>query len=70
MIKIIMMHCSINIMYTVNKLPKNTLLSPSMSELRTLSKVCEEYAIEFDGTFYGKQVSCCFSGVENLNLLI
>ena len=28
-----------------------TLLSPSMYGLRTLSKVCEEYATEFDVTF-------------------
>ena len=31
-----------------------TLLSPSMSGMRTLSKVCEEYATEFDVTFNGK----------------
>ena len=47
-----------------------TLLSPSMSGLRTLSKVCEEYATEFDVTFNGKKVSCCFSGVENVHFLI
>ena len=47
-----------------------TLLSPSMIGLRTLSKVCEEYATEFDGTFNGKKVSCCFSGVENVYFLI
>ena len=47
-----------------------TLLSPSMSGLRTLSKVCEEYAIEFDVTFNGKQVSCYFSGVDNVHCLI
>ena len=47
-----------------------TLLSPSMSGLRTLSKVYEEYAIEFDVTFNGKKVSCCFSGVENVYFLI
>ena len=47
-----------------------TLLSPSMSGLRTLSKVCEEYATEFDVTFNGKKVSCCFSGVENVYFLI
>ena len=41
-----------------------------MSGLRTLSKVCEEYAIEFDVTFNGKKVSCCFSGVENVYFLI
>ena len=49
-----------------------TLLSPSMSGLRTLSIVCEEYATEFDVTFNGKQVSCCFSGVDvfsNLNIM-
>ena len=39
-----------------------TLLSPSTSELRTLSKVCGEYATEFDVTFNGKKVSCCFQG--------
>ena len=37
-----------------------TLLSPSISGLRTLSKVYEEYATEFDVTFNGKNVSCCF----------
>ena len=37
-----------------------TLLSPSVSGLRTLSKVSEEYATEFDVTFKGKKVSCCF----------
>ena len=47
-----------------------TLLSPSMSGLRTLSKVCEEYATEFDVTFNGKKISCCFSGVENVYFLI
>ena len=36
-----------------------TLLSPSMSGIRTLSKVCEEYVNEFDVTFNGKKVSCC-----------
>ena len=46
-----------------------TLLSPSMSGLRTLSKVCE-FATEFDVTFNGKKVSCCFSGVENVYFLI
>ena len=30
-----------------------TLLSLSMSELRTLSTICEEYATEFDVTFNG-----------------
>ena len=39
-----------------------TLLSPSMSGLRTLCKVCEEYATEFYDTFNGKKVSCCFQG--------
>ena len=47
-----------------------TLLFQSMSGLRTLSKVCEEYATEFDVTFNGKKVSCCFSGVENVHLRI
>ena len=28
------------------------------------SKVCEEYATEFEVTFNGKQISCCFSGVD------
>ena len=37
------------------------LLSPSMSRF-TLSKVCEKYATEFDVTFNGKKVSCCFQG--------
>ena len=32
-----------------------TLLYPSMSGLRTLSKVCEEQATEFDVTFNGKK---------------
>ena len=35
-----------------------TLLSPSISRLRTLSKVYDEYATEFDVTFNGKKVSC------------
>ena len=35
----------------------STLLSPSMSGMRTLSKVCEEYATEFDVTFNGKKKS-------------
>ena len=40
-----------------------TLLSPSMSGLRTLSKVCEEYAKEFDVTFNGnKNQLLCFRG--------
>ena len=52
-----------------------TLLSPSMSGLRTLSKVCEEYATEFDVTFNVKKVSCCFfRGREcvfsNLNIYV
>ena len=33
-------------------------------------KVCEEYATEFDVTFNGEKVSCCFSGVENVYFLI
>ena len=37
-----------------------TLLSPSMSGLRTLSKVCEEYAIEIDVTFNGKESQLLF----------
>ena len=47
-----------------------TLLSPSMSGLRTLSKAFEEYATEFDVTFNGKKGSCCFSGVDNVYFLI
>ena len=47
-----------------------TLLSPSMSGMRTLSKVSEEYATEFDVTFNGKKVSCCSSEVENVSFLI
>ena len=47
-----------------------TLLSPSMSGLRTLSKVCEEYATDFDVRFNGKKVSCCFSEVDNVYFLI
>ena len=43
-----------------------TLLTPSMSGLRTLSKVCEENATEFDVTFNCKKVTCCFPGVENV----
>ena len=46
------------------------LLSPSMSGLRTLSKVCEEYATEFGVTFNGQKVSCCVLGVENVYFLI
>ena len=41
-------------------------ISPSMSGLRTLSMVCQEYATEFDVTFNVKRISCCFSGVENV----
>ena len=37
-----------------------TLQSPSMSGLRTLSKVCEEYATEFDITFNGKKSQLVF----------
>ena len=37
-----------------------TLLSPSMSGLRTLRKVCEEYATEFDVTFNGKKSQLLF----------
>ena len=47
-----------------------TLLYLSMSGLRTLSKVCKEYATEFEVTFNGKKVSCCFSGVENVYSII
>ena len=47
-----------------------TLLFRRMSGLRPLSKACEEYATEFDVTFNGKKVSCCFSGVENVYFLI
>ena len=51
------------------------LLSPSMSVLRTLSKVCEEYATESDVTFNGKKSQwlffrgreCVFS---NLNMCV
>ena len=39
-----------------------TLLSLSMSGLRTLRKVCEEYATEFDVTFNGKQSVVVFQG--------
>ena len=39
-----------------------TLLSPSMSGLRTLYKVCEEYATEFDVTFNGKKTVVVFQG--------
>ena len=52
-----------------------TLLSPSMFGLRTLSKVCEEYATEFDVTFNGEKSQllffrgreCVFS---NLNMYV
>ena len=48
-----------------------TLLSPSMSGLRTLSKVCEEYATEFDVT---KSQLLFFRGREcvssNLNIYL
>ena len=37
-----------------------TLLSPSMSGLRTLSKVCEEYSTEFDVTFNGQKSQLLF----------
>ena len=37
-----------------------TLLSASMSGLKTLSKVCEEYATEFDVTFNGKTSQLLF----------
>ena len=52
-----------------------TLLSPSMSGLRTLSKVCEEYATEFDVTFTGnKSQLLFFRGREcvfsNLNIYV
>ena len=51
------------------------LLSPSMSGLRTLSKVSEKYATEFDVTFNGKKSrllffrgrECVFS---NLNMYV
>ena len=36
------------------------LLSPSMSGMRTLSKVCEEYATEFDVTFNGQKSQLLF----------
>ena len=39
-----------------------TLLSPSMSWMRTLSKVCVEYTTEFDITFNGKKRSVVFQG--------
>ena len=52
-----------------------TLLSPSMFGLRTLCKVCEEYATEFDVTFNCKKGKllffrgreCVFS---NLNIYV
>ena len=37
-----------------------TLLCRSMSGLRTLSKVCEEYATKFDVTFNGKKSFAVF----------
>ena len=37
-----------------------TLLSPSISELRTFSKVCEEYVTEFDVTFNGNTSQLLF----------
>ena len=37
-----------------------TLLSPSMSGMRTLSNVCEEYATEFDVPFNGKKSPLLF----------
>ena len=46
-----------------------TLLSPSMSGLRTSSKVCEEYATEFDITFNCKKVAV-FQEVENVYFII
>ena len=39
-----------------------TLQSPSMSVLRALPKVCEEYATEFDVTFNGKKSAVVFQG--------
>ena len=52
-----------------------TLLSPSMSGLRTLSTVCVEYATEFDVTFNGKKSQLLFfRGREcvscNLNMYV
>ena len=43
-----------------------TLLYPSMSGLRTLSKVCEEYAMSLMSHLMANKVSCCFSGVDNV----
>ena len=51
------------------------ITSPSISGLRTLSKVCEEYETEFDVTFNGKTIQllffrgreCVFS---NLNIYV
>ena len=37
-----------------------TLLSPSVSGLRTLSEVCEEYATEFDVIFNGNKSQLLF----------
>ena len=53
-------------LYYCEKQSKTGRLSPSMSVLRTLSKVCEEYATEFDVIFNDKNLNCCFSGVENV----
>ena len=39
-----------------------TLISPSMSGLRTLTKVCEEYATGFEVTFNGKMSVVVFQG--------
>ena len=46
------------------------LLYPSMSGLRTLSTVCEEYAIEFYVTFNGNISQLLFFRGENVYLLI
>ena len=53
----------------------NTLLSLSMSGLRTLSQVCDEYATEFDVTFNGKiSQLLLFRGrecvISNLNIYV
>ena len=52
-----------------------TLLSPSMSGMGTLRKVCEEYATEFDVTFNGQKCQLLFfRGREcvfyNLNIYV
>ena len=52
-----------------------TLVSPSMPGLRTLRKVCEEYATEFDVAFNGKKSQLLFfRGREcvfyNLNMYV